>query len=34
MAGHTDLARELLSLANDDLTAARAMADVAAVSDA
>jgi HEPN domain-containing protein len=34
MADHADLARELLGLAADDLTAARALVDVPAVSDA
>lgn len=34
MASRADLARELLGLAGDDLVAARAMADVPAVSDA
>ena len=34
MADHADLARELLGLARDDLTAARALVDVPAVSDA
>jgi HEPN domain-containing protein len=34
MAGHTDLARELLRLADDDLVAARTMVDVPAVTDA
>jgi HEPN domain-containing protein len=34
MAGHTDLARELLRLADDDLIAARTMVDVPAVTDA
>ena len=34
MADRADLARELLQLATDDLTAARALADVPAVSDA
>jgi hypothetical protein len=33
MADQVDLARELLVLAADDLTAATALADVAAVSD-
>ena len=34
MADQHDLARELLGLAEDDLVAARALLDVAAVSDA
>jgi hypothetical protein len=34
MADQVDLARELLGLAADDLTAARALVDVPAVSDA
>jgi HEPN domain-containing protein len=34
MADQADLARELLALAEDDLTAARALTDVPAVSNA
>jgi HEPN domain-containing protein len=34
MADQADLARELIGLAADDLTAARALVDVPAVSDA
>jgi HEPN domain-containing protein len=34
MADEADLARELLALAADDLTAARALVDVPSVSDA